>query len=56
MAQLFAPVLAAQRYQEALEASNRALAFFEFSTARNVNNKARQALGMPVVAAGETGA
>ena len=49
-------LLAAQRYQEALEASNRALAFFEFSTARNVNNKARQALGMPVVAAGETGA
>lgn len=49
-------LLAAQRYQEALEASNRALAFFEFSNARNANNRARQALGMSVVEAGETNA
>ncbi len=48
-------LLAAKRYQEALDASNHALAFFEFTNARNVNNRARQALGMPVVEAVETG-
>lgn len=46
-------LLAAKRYQEALDASNRALSFFEFGVARDVNNKARKALGMPVVAAEE---
>lgn len=49
-------LLAAKRYQEALDASNRALSFFEFSVARDVNNKARKALGMPVVEAVETDA
>jgi tetratricopeptide (TPR) repeat protein len=39
-------LLAAKRYQEALDASNRALAFFEFGVARSVNNSARKALGL----------
>ena len=42
-------LLAAKRYQEALAASDRALAFFEFSVARDVNNAARKALGMPPI-------
>jgi tetratricopeptide (TPR) repeat protein len=40
-------LLAAKRYQEALDASNHALAFFEFDVARDVNNKARAGLGLP---------
>lgn len=40
-------LLQVKRYQEALDASNRALSFFEFNVARDVNNKARKALGMP---------
>jgi tetratricopeptide (TPR) repeat protein len=40
-------LLRAKRYQEALDASNRALTFFEFSTARQVNNLARKGLGLP---------
>jgi tetratricopeptide (TPR) repeat protein len=42
-------LMKAKRYQEALDASNRALAFFEFGVARDVNNEARQALGMLAV-------
>ena len=42
-------LLAAKRYQEALDASNRALSFFEFSIARETNNEARKALGMPPI-------
>jgi tetratricopeptide (TPR) repeat protein len=45
-------LLAAKRYQEALAASDRALAFFEFAVARDINNKARRALGMPTVEPG----
>jgi hypothetical protein len=37
----------AKHYQEALDASNRALSFFEFGVARAVNNEARAKLGMP---------
>jgi hypothetical protein len=37
----------AKRYQEALVASDRALTFFEFGVARDVNNQARKELGMP---------
>jgi tetratricopeptide (TPR) repeat protein len=40
-------LLNAKRYQEALDASDHALAFFEFTVARNVNNRAREALGLP---------
>lgn len=40
-------LLASKRYQEALDASNRALSFFEFAVARNINNKAREGLGLP---------
>jgi tetratricopeptide (TPR) repeat protein len=39
-------LLAAKRYREALDASDHALSFFEFKVARDVNNKARKALGM----------
>jgi tetratricopeptide (TPR) repeat protein len=49
-------LLRAKRYQEALDASNHALSFFEFGVARHANNAARTALGMPVVGAVETGA
>lgn len=42
-------LLRAKRYQEALDASNRALEFFEFSNARDINNEARKQLGMPPV-------
>lgn len=42
-------LMQAKRYQEALDASNHALSFFEFDVARNVNNRARQALGMAPV-------
>lgn len=40
-------LLLAKRYQEALDASNRALGFFEFAVARNINNRARKELGLP---------
>jgi tetratricopeptide (TPR) repeat protein len=40
-------LLQAKRYQEALEASNHALSFFEFGVARDINNKARAGLGLP---------
>lgn len=40
-------LMVAKRYQEALDASNRALTFFEFPIARETNNEARTALGMP---------
>jgi tetratricopeptide (TPR) repeat protein len=40
-------LMKAKRYQEALEASDRALTFFEFGVAREVNNQARKELGMP---------
>ncbi|HEV2236453.1 MAG TPA: tetratricopeptide repeat protein [Ktedonobacterales bacterium] len=40
-------LLQAKRYQEALDASNHALAFFEFTVARNINNKARAGLSLP---------
>ncbi len=43
-------LMAAKRYREALDASNRALSFFEFDVARDINNEARKALGMPPVA------
>ena len=39
----------AKRYQEALAASDRALTFFEFSSARDTNNTIRRKLGMPPV-------
>ena len=39
-------LMAAKRYREALDASDHALSFFEFKVARDVNNKARKALGM----------
>jgi tetratricopeptide (TPR) repeat protein len=39
-------LMKAKRYQEALEASDRALTFFEFGVARDVNNQARKELGM----------
>jgi tetratricopeptide (TPR) repeat protein len=42
-------LMQAKRYQEALDASNRALVFFEFSNARDINNEARKQLGMPPV-------
>jgi tetratricopeptide (TPR) repeat protein len=42
-------LMQAKRYQEALDASNRALAFFEFGVARETNNKARKALGMSLI-------
>lgn len=42
-------LMQAKRYQEALDASNRALAFFEFGVARETNNEARKALGMSPV-------
>lgn len=42
-------LMQAKRYQEALDASNRALAFFEFGVARDTNNAARKALGMSPV-------
>ncbi len=44
-------LLVAKRYQEALDASDRALRFFEFSSARSINNKARAALKMSPVEA-----
>jgi tetratricopeptide (TPR) repeat protein len=44
-------LLNAKRQQEALDASNRALTFFEFAAARSINNEARAALGMPPVKA-----
>jgi tetratricopeptide (TPR) repeat protein len=40
-------LLRARRYQEALDASNHALSFFEFDVARDINNKARAGLGLP---------
>jgi tetratricopeptide (TPR) repeat protein len=43
-------LMQAKRYQEALDASNRALSFFEFGVARDLNNEARMALGMATVA------
>jgi tetratricopeptide (TPR) repeat protein len=39
-------LMRAKRYREALDASDRALGFFEFQVARDTNNKARAALGM----------
>ncbi len=39
-------LMAAKRYREALDASDHALSFFEFKVARDVNDKARKALGM----------
>lgn len=42
-------LLAAKRPQEALAASDRALTFFEFSSARNTNNAIREELGMPPI-------
>jgi tetratricopeptide (TPR) repeat protein len=43
-------LMEAKRYREALDASNRALSFFEFGVARDLNNEARKALGMATVA------
>lgn len=40
-------LLDAKRYQEALDASNHALTFFEFGVARDANNRARAGLGLP---------
>lgn len=46
-------LLDAKRYQEALDASNHALAFFEFGVARDANNRARAGLGLPPAGAGD---
>ena len=42
-------LFAAKRPQEALAASDRALTFFEFSSARDTNNAIREKLGMPPI-------